>query len=116
LIWSIAVAVVIAALASHANAAPAKNPLLGIWVLAPGTDCSIDKRTFTPKTSTDHIIAIGPHKAYETTEAVTYDFEAPNKMIVTGQGTGAGSEIMFMQGNDRMYPGDHEDCKYMRGK
>ncbi len=98
------------------SGAAASSPLIGEWKLVPGSDptCSIDRLTFSPKTYTEHIIAIGPHPAYEETHALSYDWEAPNKAIVTGQGTGAGSEVWIIQDKDHAYATDNDTCRFMR--
>jgi hypothetical protein len=102
-------------LAACGNGNAASNPLMGKWKLASGS-CPIDGMSFSPKTYTEHIVAIGPYPAKEDTHAASYDWEAPNKAIVTGLGTGAGSEIMIMKDQDHMVPTDNDECTYVRVK
>jgi hypothetical protein len=88
--------------------------LLGEWALNPGADCPIDHMTFTARSTTEHVIAIGPNPPSQSTHAVSYAWEAPNKAIVQGQGTGAGAAIYVMTDHDHIYAGDNEACAYTR--
>ena len=88
--------------------------LLGEWALNAGADCPIDHMTFTAKSTTVHVIAIGPNAAGQTTHTVSYAWEAPNKAIVQGEGTGAGASIYVMTDHDHIYAGDNEACAYTR--
>lgn len=72
--------------------------------------------TFTARSMTKHVRKIGPYPANETTQAVSYAFEAPNKAIVQGEGTGAGAAIYLMTDHDHTVSGDVPGCKYVRAK
>ena len=88
--------------------------LFGEWRLAPGADCPIDHLSFTPNSSTAHVIAIGPNAASQTTSATSYRWEDPNKAIVQGEGTGAGAMIYVMADHDHITSGDNQGCTYVR--
>ena len=105
-------------LAGCEKGSAAGSLLIGEWKLASGSypACSIDGLVFTPRTYTEHIVAIGPKPAYQETHSIAYDWEAPNKAIVTGQGTGAGSEVWIIQDKDHAYAAENDTCRYVRVK
>ena len=105
-----------ALLAVRTAAARTPDTLIGEWKLESPPTCPIEGYVFGPKTMTTHQRAIRPNPAKDYYNTVTYDWEDPNKAIVIGQGTGAGSEIYIMADHNHMWRANLDQCRFVRTK